>query len=135
MEEHGTKRKGTHVNLTVQRDNVQELARCACGQLGWEPAMSCRATLRARAMARARSRGSLRNDGVVIQGMIVEDDCDDNYLAELAAILDQVEKVPAESQIVIMLDATLPVHAFIKFRSAHVRGGEQGTTARHGWTR
>ena len=27
------------------------------------------------------SRGSLRNDGVIKQGMIVEDDCDDNYLA------------------------------------------------------
>ena len=93
--------------------------------------MLCRAMLRARVMARAVGG----HDGVVKQGMIVEDDCDDNYLAELVAILDQVEEVPEGSRIVIMLDATSPVHAFIKFRAARMRGGEQGTMARHGLTR
>ena len=64
--------------------------------------MLCRATLRARVMPchGSCSRGSLRHDGVVKQGMIVEDDCDDNYLAELAAILDQVEEVHEGSRIV-----------------------------------
>ena len=62
--------------------------------------------------------------------MIVEDDCDDNYLAELAAILDQAEEAPERSRIVIMLDATSPVHALIKFRAAHARrrAGYYGST-------
>ena len=126
VEEHGTKRKGTHVNLTVQRDNVQEVCMWAA-RLGASHVMSGDAS---RARDGSCSRGSLRNDGVVIQGMIVEDDCDDNYLAELAAILDQVEKVPEENRIVIMLDATSPVHSFIKFRSAHARrrAGYYGST-------
>ena len=42
--------------------------------------------------------------------MIVEDDCDDNYLAKLAAILDQADAAPKGSRVVIMLDATSPVH-------------------------
>ena len=67
------------------------------------------------------SRGLLRNDGVITQGMIVEDDCDDNYLAELAAILDQAEAAPKGSRVVIMLDATSPMHAFIKFWVSHAR--------------
>ena len=42
----------------------------------------------ARETGRACSLGSLRNDGLVRSGLIVDDpdDCDDNYLAELAAI-------------------------------------------------
>ena len=56
-----------------------------------------------------------------MSGLIVEDDCDNNYLAELAAILDQVHAAPACSQVVIMLDATSPVHALIKFRQSHAR--------------
>ena len=43
--------------------------------------------------------------GLVLLGLILEDDCDDNYLAELAAILDQVHEAPAGSRVVIMLDA------------------------------
>ena len=117
-EEHGTKRKGTHVHLVVQRDNVQEVCMWAA-RVGASHVVSGDAS---RARDGSCSRGSLRHDGVVKQGMIVEDDCDDNYLAELAAILDQAEEVPEGSRIVIMLDATSPVHAaFIKFRAAHAR--------------
>ena len=76
----------------------------------------------------------MRNDGLVWKGMIVEqDDCDDNYLAELAAILDQADAVPKGSRVVIMLDATSPVHTFIKLRVSRMRGGVRDTTARHGW--
>ena len=68
--------------------------------------------------------------------MIVEDDCDDNYLAELAAILDQAEAAPKGSRVVIMLDATSPVHAFIKFWASHARrrAGYYGSR-RPGWIR
>ena len=79
----------------------------------------------------------MRNDGLVWKGMIVEDDCDDNYLAELAAILDQAEAAPKGSRVVIMLDATSPVHAcFIKFRASHSRrrAGYYGSTWLDPWT-
>ena len=125
-EEHGARRKDTHVSLTVQADNVHEV--CMWGaRVGATHVMSGDAS---RARDGACSRGSLRNDGLVKAGMIVEDDCDDNYLAELAAILDQAAAVPRGSRIVIMLDATSPVHAFIKFRAAHARrrAGYYGST-------
>ena len=49
--EHGTRRKGSHVNLTVQADNVHEV--CMWGARVVQLLMSCRATLLARATGRA----------------------------------------------------------------------------------
>ena len=48
----------------------------------------------------------------------------------MAAILDQAEAVPKGSRVVIMLDATSPVHAFIEFRASHARrrAGYYGST-------
>jgi hypothetical protein len=82
-EEHGTRRKGKHVSLMVQAENVHEVCMWSA-RVGATHVMSGDAS---RARDGACSRGSLRNDGLVRKRMIVEDDCDDNYLAELAANL------------------------------------------------
>ena len=125
-EEHGTRRKGAHINLTMQAENVHEVCMWSA-RVAATHVMSGDAS---RARNGACSRGSLRHAGLVLSGLIVEDDCDDNYLAELAAIQDQVHAAPACSRVVIMLDAASPVHALITSRQSHARrrAGYYGST-------
>ena len=51
-EEHGTRRKGTHVSLMVQHDSEQEVCMWAA-RVGATQVMSCLVTLRAPVMGRA----------------------------------------------------------------------------------
>ena len=62
-------------------------------------------------MARALSRESLRHDGIRVAAMRDEDDADCNNMAEIASIRDGVDELPRGSRLVVMLDATSPVHA------------------------
>ena len=116
-EEHGKRREGTHVNLTIQADNVHEVCMW-CARVAATHVIAGDAS---RARDGTCSRGSLRHDGLIIAGILIEVDCDDNYLAELAAILDQLAAVPKGSRVVVMLDATSPVHALVKMRASHAR--------------
>ena len=49
-----------------------------------------------------------------------EPEGNDNYLAEMAAMMDSLAAEEEGGRIVVVFDATSPVHAMIRFRHAHV---------------
>ena len=50
-----------------------------------------------------------------------EPEGNDNYLGELAAVLTALKSEPEGGRILIILDATSPVRALLKFRKCHQR--------------
>ena len=49
----------------------------------------------------------------------------DNYLAEMAALIDLLHHSPAGGRILVMMDATSPVHSLITFRKIHARRAQE----------
>ena len=72
-------------------------------------------------MAPAVGRATIRHDGKVFGGAMCELDAECNYTAELAALLDGLESLPAGGRVVIMLDATSPVCAYRAWKRKHAR--------------
>ena len=115
-------RKETHINLHMQRRNAAELA-------SWQ------ARIRATAVysgdgARLRrgeeglsdderhvvARATIRHDGVVLGGRMREPEGADNYLAELAALLDAINSENIGGRIIVIFDASSPVLARMKLQ-------------------
>ena len=115
--EHSKRRQRTHVNLRVQADKDE----IVCMWVARIVATHVLTGDESRARDGTCSRAALRHDGVAVAGMIVEPDANCNYMAEIAAILDGLAGLPPGSRAVLMLDATSPVHALIKFRKSHAR--------------
>ena len=119
-----TKREKTHVNLAVQRRNHDELAR-------WQAridATAAYATDGTRTVVKVRdasgkvvaweyvvARGAGRHDGAVFGGGLHEPEGADNFIAELAALLDVLQAAEQGGRIIIVLDAISPPLAARRF--------------------
>ena len=62
-----------------------------------------------------------RHCGRVQSGTMAEPEGDDNYLGEMAAVLKALSSEAPGGRILIVLDATSPVRAWLKFRKRHHR--------------
>ena len=75
------------------------------------------------------TRVAINQDGLTVGGELAEEDrTGDNYLAELAAQLDALEEAAEGERIIIIFDASSPVHALCRFMRSQGRA-RQGVLA------
>ena len=67
------------------------------------------------------SQAAARHDGAVVSGVIDPKYGLDNYVGELAALLQAVHDAEAGARVVVVFDATSPVRAWLRFRGRHAR--------------
>ena len=115
------KKKKTHVNMAVQRRNLEELTE-------WQAKIKATAaytldgtrdrvkTGDAGEAEFVTARAAGRHDGAIKAARIHEVEGADNYLAELAAHLDALNDENEGGRIILVFDATSPVLAMRKFR-------------------
>ena len=63
----------------------------------------------------------MHHSGRVSAGTMVEPEGEDNYLGELGAVLAALAAEQAGGRILIILDATSPIRAWLKYRRKHHR--------------
>ena len=106
------KRQETHINLATQRASYRE-------QCEWQArirATALWATDGTRTVIRHEhapwefviARSAVRHDGARFGGRVVEPEGADNYLAELAALMDVALASEPGGRIIIIMDATSP---------------------------
>jgi hypothetical protein len=118
--------KGGAVCLQVQQDNVKKICR-------W------RARIRATAVfatdgsygatekegihggASKASRAYVRHCGQEHGGVMASGDGTDNYIAEIEALIEALAAEPEGGRIIIVMDATSPVTAWMRFGRCHNR--------------
>ena len=119
----------THVNLVTQRDNHNEL----CMWSARVRPTAVFATDGTRQSVKTGdgnervvvARAAARHDGLCLGGEIAREEESDNYLAEMAALIDLFHYSPAGGRILVMMDATSPVHSLITFRRIHARKAQE----------
>ena len=110
------------INIEVLRHNARELTEWVAkvnadvilatdGTWGWSEQLECSVAARA----------VVRHDGYVFSGRLQEPEGDDNYVAELAALVDAFAALRQGSRVVVVVDATSPVGALLTFIKAHAR--------------
>ena len=109
----------TRINLDVQRRNHDELSR-------WQARIRATAVIThdgSRGIVRQEksrhpvvARAAARHDGTILGGGLREPEGNDNYLAEMAAMMDSLAAEEEGGRIVVVFDATSPVHAMVRFR-------------------
>ena len=125
------KRKRTHVNLAVQRQNHRE----ACEWSARIKATAMYSVDASRAIDWKRdpqggdayvARAAVRHDGRVLGGRLREPEGADNYIGELAAQLDAAAEEGEGGRVIVVFDATSPVLAMKKFRRQCARRRRAG---------
>ena len=122
------KEKGTRViSLDVQEANRQTMARAQARYR----LTSCWCTDGSRTFNKAAetemgdghvtARGAARHDGLTLGGCIAEPEGADNYLAELAALIDVFNAEDEGGRVMVVFDATSPVVAWLRYRKASAR--------------
>ena len=128
----GQKRNETHVDVRVAAANITELAEiqekfditafyATDGTRQLVPREDGSTELVA-------ARAARRHDGSIIGGRVCEKEGEDNYLAELVAVIDACAAEADGARILLAIDATSPVRAVLSFRRASARG-KQGKKA------
>ena len=129
----GVKRKHTHVALDVQAEGTQAWSEMqAKYQFTHAVATDAsRDTMKdedgkvirdqqGRAIMGA-SMAAVAHDGTVVSGQMEEPEATDNYAGELGAVLAALETAPADGRVLLLIDATSPITAWLRFRTAHNR--------------
>ena len=65
------------------------------------------------------SMAAVAHDGTVVSGQMEEPEATDNYAGELGAVLAALEAAPADGRVLLLIDATSPITAWLRFRTAH----------------
>ena len=121
IDEWPAQKKGkTHVNAAVARANRQELAMWQA-RVAATHAYAVDGTRQSIKTARGGvdyvvARAGVRQDGKVLGGRMEETAGADNYLAELAALIDVLEDAEEGSRVIVVLDATSPPQALLRFQ-------------------
>jgi ribonuclease HI len=119
-EEIPTKRKATHVNVAVQRRNLGELidlqARFGVTSVHTHDGSRDIYKVEGSAWEYVITRACASHDGVERKGRLHEPEGADNYIAELAALLDTAWHLEKGGRVVLIFDATSPPQAAARFR-------------------
>ena len=71
------------------------------------------------------ARGFVRHDGTTFHGELQEVAGKDNYVAELAALIDALASCEDGGRVIMVVDALSPVWALLRFRVSHDRTKQQ----------
>ena len=119
------KKEATHVNVAVARQNRREAAewqakiRATAAFTGDGTRQAIKEESGAKEFVVARA--AMRHDGTTAGGRLVEVEGADNYLAELAALIDVLEAEAAGGRILIVTDASSPPQALLRFTQLPAR--------------
>ena len=126
------KRAGTHVSLDVQLENHRELCELQA-KFDFTAAYTtdagtglsrCEDTVLRDGMGNpipCVSQAAGRHDGVVCSGTIEATRGLDNYVGEMAALLLAITDAAEGGRVLVVLDASSPVRAWLRFRGRHNR--------------
>jgi hypothetical protein len=118
-EELVTKRKDTHVNVEMQRRNLVEFinlqARFAVTSTHTHDGSRDTLTV-GNEVEYLVTRACASHDGVERNGRLLEPEGADNYIAELAALLDTLWHLEKGGRVILVFDATSPPQAAARFR-------------------
>ena len=67
------------------------------------------------------SMAIVAHNGSVTSGHMYEPEATDNYAGELGAVLVALKEAPADGRMLVVVDATSPVTAWLRFRGVHDR--------------
>jgi len=126
------KRAGTHVSLDVQLENHRELCElqakfdftAAYTTDAGTGVSKCEDTVLRDGMGNpipCVSQAAGRHDGVVCSGTIEATRGLDNYVGEMAALLLAITDAAEGGRVLVVLDASSPVRAWLRFRGRHNR--------------
>ena len=129
----GVKRKETHVALDVQAEGLLALtelqaryqfSRAVATDAGRNVMRDADGKIERDKYGRAvmgASMAVVAHDGSVTSGHMYEPEATDNYAGELGAVLVALKEAPADGRMLVVVDATSPVTAWLRFRGVHDR--------------
>ena len=109
-----------HIRAAAAAKGLEDVIDAQC-RFGFTAAFSSDGTWRMvktekDGLRRVAARAAVRHDGLIIGGVLEEEEGEDNYLAELAAMLDVLASLPPGGRILLIFDATSPVIAMRSFK-------------------
>ena len=115
------KRKGCTVDVVTALSNVLDMAE-------WQAKLRITvafATDGSWIKGKGAARAFFRHDGEYESGMLDEPEGEDNYIAELVALLDALSSLPSGERVLIVVDALSPLWALRRFSHSHDRVKQQ----------